>query len=326
MLRPIAVETAMAKRKRKVKRSGEARGLLATEALEGVPADARKLAEQIAGDGGTALAAYREPFCGHGVVLAMLPLDKVAPTPFQRDLSEPHVERLATVIEKLGRFLDPIVAVREADGSYHTPNGNHRLHALKKLAARAVTALVVPEARVAYQILALNTERAHNLKEKSLEVIRMARALAIDSDRAEADFAFEFEEPAFLTLGCAYEKKARFAGSAYQPVIRRLDEFSDQRLAKSLVRRDEVAAVLLELDEAVNEAVAKLKERDFTSPYLKPFVVARINPIRFQKTPTGDLKSVLEKMLAGARKFDAAKVKASDVQAAAGPPPGAEGA
>ena len=314
----------MAKRKRKVKRSSEPRGLTATEAATDVPAEARKLAEQIGADGGVALAAYREPFGGHGVVVAMLPIEKVAPTPFQRDLSQTHVERLALVVEKLGRFLDPIVAVRNSDGTYQTPNGNHRLHALKKLSARAVTALVVPEARVAYQILALNTERAHNLKEKSLEVIRMARSLAVDSDRAESDFAFEFEEPAFLTLGCAYELKPRFAGSSYQPVIRRLDAFAETKLSKSLAARGEIGKLLIELDEAVNDVIAKLKERDFTSPYLKAFVVARINPIRFAKNPTGDLKSVLDKMLASAKKFDADKVKASDVQAAAGPPASAE--
>ena len=314
----------MAKRKKAVRRSSEPKGLLAGDATMDVPAEAKKLAEQIAGDGGSALAAYREPFGGHGVVLAILPIEKVAPTPYQRDLSAPHVERLARVMEKLGRFLDPIIAVRVKDGTYQTPNGNHRLHALKKLSARAVAALVVPEESVAYQILALNTERAHNLKEKSLEVIRMARALALDSDKKEIDFSFEFEEPGFLTLGCAYEQKSRFAGSAYQPVIRRLDSFAETKLAKSLIERGEIAKVLLELDEAVNEVVAKLKEREFKSPYLKPFVVARINPIRFAKNPTGDLRSILEKMVASAKKFDAGKIKESDVQATGGPPPSSE--
>lgn len=309
----------MVTRKKPVKRSSEPKGLLAGQVLTDVPAEAKNLAEQIAADGGTPLAAYREPFGGHGTVLAMLPIEKVEPTPYQRDLSKPHVERLARVIEKLGRFLDPIVAVRTPAGTYHTPNGNHRLHALKKLHARAVSALVVPDEKVAYQILALNTERAHNLKEKSLEVIRMARSLAA-GDRNEIDFAFEFEEPGFLTLGCAYEQKSRFAGSAYQPVIRRLDVFAESKLAKSLEKRGDVAIVLLELDEAVNAAVAKLKEREFTSPYLKPFVVARINPIRFQKTPTGDLKSVLEKMVASAKKFDTGKIKPGDVQSLGGAP------
>ena len=105
------------------------------------------------------------------------------------------------VIETLGRFLDPIIAIRHDDG-YLTPNGNHRLQALRRsLASRTIVALVVPDPTVAFKILALNTEKAHNLREKSLETIRMARALAKTCDEAEASFAFEFEQPAFLTLG-----------------------------------------------------------------------------------------------------------------------------
>jgi ParB family chromosome partitioning protein len=313
----------MAKRKKAVRRTEEARMLGADAVLSEVPKEARDAADRVAADGGTALVSYREPYGGHGVVLAMLPIEKVAPTPYQRDLSKPHVDRLANVVDKLGRFLDPIIAVRGADGVYYTPNGNHRLHALKKLKARAITALVVPEEKVAFQILALNTERAHNLKEKSLEVIRMARALA-PTGRSESECIFEFEEPMYLTLGCAYEKKPRFAGSSYTPVIRRLDSFSDDKLSKSLARRDEIAAQLLELDEAVNVVVANLKEREFKSPYLKPFVVARINPIRFQKVPTGDLESVLAKMIASAKKFDPGKVKAADLQGMGGAPPSEE--
>ena len=64
------------------------------------------------------------------------------------------------------------------DDGYWTPNGNHRLPALKKLGVRTVVALLVPEPEVAFRILALNTEKAHNLREKSLETIRMARELA----------------------------------------------------------------------------------------------------------------------------------------------------
>ena len=75
------------------------------------------------------------------------------------------------------------------DAGYWTPNGNHRLQALKKLGYRAVTALVVPDADIAFKILALNTEKAHNLREKSLETIRMARALAKDSDAPEDELS-----------------------------------------------------------------------------------------------------------------------------------------
>ena len=78
--------------------------------------------------------------------------------------------------------------MRGEEGVYRTPNGHHRLAALRSLGAKSVTALVLPEPEIAYKILALNTEKAHNLREKSLEVIRMARDLAGRGDLAEEDY------------------------------------------------------------------------------------------------------------------------------------------
>ena len=138
------------------------------------------------------------------------------------------------VIETIGRFLDPIVVVRE-DGQYFTPNGNHRLQALKKLGVKTVMALLVPDPAVAFKILALNTEKAHNLREKSLETIRMARALAKRSDATEDSFAFEFEQPAFLTLGhllrgaaAAERRRLPIDPAARRRLSRRADRQSDQ--------------------------------------------------------------------------------------------------
>ena len=133
------------------------------------------------------------------MVQAALPIDLVEPTPYQRNLSDTHVRKLETVIGKIGRFLDPIIAVRIAKpdyaAKYWVPNGNHRLQARRKLGARTITALLVPDTDVAFKILALNTEKAHNLKDKSLEVIRMARNLAKLKPRAtEQDYAAEFAQ------------------------------------------------------------------------------------------------------------------------------------
>ena len=82
------------------------------------------------------------------VLLVALPVDRVEPTPYQRDPSDAHVKRLMGVIEKIGRFLDPIVVIRSGEG-YFTPNGNHRLQALKKLGVKTVIALLVPDPDVA---------------------------------------------------------------------------------------------------------------------------------------------------------------------------------
>src|SRR5687767_4977587 len=151
------------------------KGLSPAEA--GQAADESKaLVESIVADGGVVVGSYRDPLGGHGAVVALSPIDKVEPTPYQRDRSETHVKKLANAMERIDRFLDPLIAVR-MDGKYWTPNGNHRLGATRLLGGKSVVALVMPEPDVAYQILALNTEKAHNLKERSLEVIRMYRGL-----------------------------------------------------------------------------------------------------------------------------------------------------
>jgi ParB family chromosome partitioning protein len=313
----------MAKKKtvrRRKRVSAKSVGLSAPETADIQDSAARALAARIAEDGGAVLAVYREPFGGTASVLAALPIDRVEPTPYQRDPSDPHVKRLMNVIETLGRFLDPIITVRH-DDMYWTPNGNHRLQAMRKLGAKSVMALVVPDPEVAYKILALNTEKAHNLKEKSLETIRMLRALAGErGSRTERDLVFEFDQPAFLTLGAAYEQRPRLSGGAYNPVLRRIDDFLDEPLPRALKERIRRAGLVLEIDDQVAAIVDKLKKRGFTSPYLRPFVVARINPIRFSKSTEFDFDEVLGRMQKNASKFNVERVKQEDVVRAGGGP------
>ncbi len=298
------------------------RGLLATDlARRESPADVLELEAEIEKDGGAVLRSFRDPLGGKWQILAALPIEKVAPTPFQRDVSPAHAKRLEAVIDRLDRFLDPIIAVRTPEGSYWTPNGHHRLTALRALGAKAVTALVLPDPELAYKILALNTEKAHNLREKALETVRMERDLAErDPSAAERDYALEFEEPAFLTLGLCYEENGRFSGGAYHPVLKKVDEFFDSPLPKSIVRRGERASKVLELDGAVTDAVAALKERGLQSPYLRAFVVARVNPLRFHKGPLPGFDATISKMLTSARNFKAGSIKMEQLARTGGAP------
>jgi ParB family chromosome partitioning protein len=276
-----------------------------------------RLARDVESGGGSVIGSYLEPFGGRGLLVAALPIDRVEPTPYQRDPSDAHVKRLMAVIEKIGRFLDPLIVMRH-EGGYWTPNGNHRLQAMKRLGAKSVIALVVPEAEVAFKILALNTEKAHNLREKSLETIRMARAMP-PGDR-ESDHAFEFEQAPFLTLGFCYEQRPRFSGGAYQPMLKRIDDFVDAPLARALAARERRAARLLGIDDKVTEIVAALKDRGLTSPYLRPFVVARINPIRFSTAEAFDFDEVLDRMQKAAAKFNADRVRQEDIARVGGGP------
>src|SRR6266478_3281807 len=243
------------------------------------PAEVVTLASRIDQDGGAALTIYREPVGGHWQIFALLPREKVQPTPYQRDLSKAHAERLLKAVKKIDRFVDPVVAVR-ADGGYWTPNGNHRRHVLEKLKTAFVPAIVIPEAEVAFQILALNTEKAHNLKEKSLEVIRMYRGLIERGEkRDEEAFAFQFEEAYFATLGLLYEKYPRFAGGAFAPLLRRVDRFLDKPIKTAYATREERAALVREANDALAVVVDKLKRRGIRHPFVKNFVLARCSPL-----------------------------------------------
>ncbi|MEP7246835.1 MAG: ParB/RepB/Spo0J family partition protein, partial [Gammaproteobacteria bacterium] len=270
--------------------------------------------------GGAPIGAYREPLGGGVIMLASIPLGAVQPTPFQRDLSPTHVKRLAAKIDETGAFLDPLIVVRGEDGRLWTPNGRHRLAAAKVLGLKQITALISPNEALAYRILALNTEKAHNLKDRSLEVIRMARNLAKkDGQIRESTFSAEFEAPEFLTLGAVYEQAPRFAGGAYSSFLKKVDRFGDRPLVSSLRDRDGYASRLLEIDAQAKRIIAELTKKGFKSPYLRNYVVARLNPVRFHKIKKGETKppmpiaQALTRMAAAAKKFNLASVSNSEI-------------
>ncbi|HXZ58671.1 MAG TPA: ParB N-terminal domain-containing protein [Steroidobacteraceae bacterium] len=312
---------APARRRGRLAPGGKARGLDAAEVMASLEDPAlAPLTALVRTAGGAPLGAYREPLGGRTLLLASLPLGAVQPTPFQRDLSPTHARRLAQKIDETQAFLDPIIVVRGADGQLWTPNGRHRLAAARVLGMKQITALISPDEALAYRILALNTEKAHNLKDRSLEVIRMARSLAASRGREpETQFAAEFEAPELLTLGAVYESSPRFAGGAYSAFLKKVDRFSERGLAASLRQRQDHAARLQEIDARVKSLVAALQARGFRSPYLRNYVVARINPVRFHKAKQGatappmPLAEALTRMAAAARTFKLASVSNSDL-------------
>ncbi len=139
-------------------------------------------------------------------------------------------------------------------------------------------------------------------------------------DRPEREFEIEFEGAALVTLGFCYQQNGRFSGGAYHPILKRCDKFLGAKLPTALITRRARAEKLLELNELVNEAVKGMKARGLESPYLKAFVVARINPLRFQRKPTADFDETVDKMLGSARRFDAGKIKADQVARSGGAP------
>ncbi len=282
------------------------------------PAAVVELARQIESDGGAALCAFQEPIGHKWHIFALLPAPLVKPTPFQRDLSPAHAKRMTEVMKKLGRYTEPIVAVRTESGEYWTPNGNHRRAAAVKLAAETIPAIVIPDPDVAFQILALNTEKVHNLRDKALEVIRMYRGrLAANPRAAEKTFAFEFERPHFATLGLIYEKRPRFSGAVYSPLLSRVDKFLNEPLADAFGEREQRAAQVERADELLNDLIARAKKRGLTHPYLKNYVVARCNPLTRARKNVPSCKAALESMCRALEQFDLSKIHFGEVRTAA---------
>jgi ParB family chromosome partitioning protein len=320
--KPTAAEPTAAKKRARRKAPPRSSGLEPSACFDVGKLEAlAALRARVEAVSGAVVGGYCDPLGGHPLLLALLPIDAIEPTPFQRDLSDAHHKRLADVIGKTGRFLDPVIAVTAPGEGFWTPNGRHRLAAMQRLGARAITALVVPDREVAWQILALNTEKAHNVKERALEVIRIYRGL-LDEDpsRPEATFAFYLEDPALVTLGICYETNGRFAGGAYHPVLRRVLAFRDAPIGDAIAEHEALADATRALDDGVSEAVERLKARGLSSPYLRSFVVARVNPLRFMKGALPEATEVLATMRERAARFNADKVRQEDLARAGGAP------
>jgi ParB family chromosome partitioning protein len=307
------------------KRAAKTTGLEPRDCALAAPGELAPIQARVEREGGVVLAAYRDPLGGHPLLLAILPIDGIQPTPFQRDLSEAHHKRLADVINRTGRFLDPLIAVPAPEAGFWTPNGLHRLEAMRRLGARSIAALILPEREIARQILALNTEKAHNLKERALEVVRIYRGLVEEEGgRPESEFSFFLEDASLVTIGIAYDRKRDFAGGAYHPVLRRVEAFSGDPVRSVYAVHERRAALLLEVEEKVAAVIERLKAKGLESPYLRSFVVARINPLRFVKGEFPPPEEVLETMRHRASRFNVDRIRQQDLAAGAFGPAGEE--
>src|SRR5262249_46361307 len=101
--------------------------------------------------------------------------------------------------------------------------------------------------------------------------------------------------------------------------LKKVDRFSDKPLSATLREREGYAARLLEIDAQVKKIIASLQAKGFKSPYLRNYVAARINPVRFHKVKKGDTKppmplaQALTRMAAAAKGFNVGSVSNADL-------------
>lgn len=104
--------------------------------------------------------------------------------------------------------------------------------------------------------------------------------------------------------------------------MKRLEGFFDEPIQDALKVREKRADLLLAWDDDVVKVVDALKAKGLQSPYLKNYVVARVNFLRFKKDGEFDFEDTIAKLHAATKKIDAAKVEKDDIAKMGGAPAG----
>ncbi len=256
----------------------------------------KDIIKEFEAEGIKVLSVYDEPYGGNEQIFAIMPVDLVRSAPFQRDLSSAHVKKLAQSISHIGRFLDPIIVVKSSSGEYWTPNGHHRLEAAKLLGLKEIPVILILDEAVGRYVLAMNVEKAHTVRDKALEVIKLYEELLKDSpERHEKEYEGVFESGAYPTLGLIYKQEERFHGSAYESILRRIDNLIDVPLIDAYEIRKKRAAMLKEVDTIVEEIVQRMKEKGVTHPFIRQAIINSASPIKRKRIIEETYDEIMEK-------------------------------
>ncbi len=249
------------------------------------------------------IAEFREPLLGHTLEIEMVPVEELTVIEIQRKPSQYHVKRLADSIRKLG-FLVPVIGIRR-DGRVVIIDGQHRYLAARELGIGELPVIVVPE-KLAYDLMELNVEKQMSLREKAYVALNVYRWYRdVDPERAETDLELRdaIESVHYVTLGLAYEKAPKLFGSAYESILHRVDRWLDLPLSEALGKREERAAMVLEVERLVREAVAKLQELGVNHPFLPRAVVSFANPIGRKRIIEESYEEVMRRLADNVRRL-----------------------
>jgi ParB family chromosome partitioning protein len=228
--------------------------------------------------------SFRDPHKRQTVTLKSLPIDRLEVVGHQRKPRPAHIEHLVSSIDRIG-FIVPLVAIETTEKGrpqHIVIDGQHRLEAARDLGIRRVPVLVVPD-RLASRMMNLNVEKDLNIREKAAVSLGIYRSF-LDSNPAlkENDDEVEdsIERAYYVTLGFAYEKAGRLAGSAFEPLLKKCDFFLRKTLEKASGTRELRAATVLEANSLVKEVIAAAKELGAFHQYFQYQLISSIDPFR----------------------------------------------
>lgn len=228
--------------------------------------------------------AFKEPFKGYEASFDEIPTDKLEIVPYQRKPSKAHISNLSRSISKFG-FVVPLVVAKKDENTYIVLDGQHRYLASLELGITKIPCIVVPS-ELTTLMLTLNVEKQPTIKEKAYVSLRVYQALLEESPEkmeTDPDILESVEEIYFVTLGLVYDRKDRFAGSAYESIMKKADFALDIPLEDGWKERGRRADVIYEIDSIVTDIVAQLKDMGRWHPFIYKEVVSYVNPIKRKK-------------------------------------------
>lgn len=226
----------------------------------------------------------------------------------QRKPRPAHLKALTTSLERMG-YVTPLVAV-ERDGRHVIIDGQHRFHAAIELGVKEFPVVVVPE-RLARRMMSLNVEQNLNIRERSTIALSIYRDFLEESpNRAEdhGDIVDAIETPHLVTLGLAYERSGRLAGSAFELILKKCDGFLDRPLHEAYEIRDGRAGTLLEAADRVKAVEEALKARGSWHSMARYQIISYANPTKRARKPA-DFDRTFAKFIATLTELEASPQK-----------------
>ena len=226
----------------------------------------------------------------------------------QRKPRPAHLKALTTSMERIG-FITPLVAV-ERDGKYVIIDGQHRFQAGVELGVKEFPVVVVPE-KLARRMMSLNIEQSLNIRERATIALSIYRDMLEESPgRSEehGEIVDIIETAHLVTLGLAYERSGRLAGSAFEPILAKCDGFIDKPLRDAYEIRKERAETLLEAAKRVKAVEDALKAQGAWHSMARYQIISYANPTKRARKPS-DFDKTFAKFIASLEELEASPRK-----------------
>jgi len=241
---------------------------------------------------------YQEPVKGKEIQFGLIPISELEISPYQRDLSQTHVNNLMQSISSIG-FVDPLVVYKEND-KYYVINGQHRLEALKSLITdenQLVSVVIIPK-EDALAVLKLNIEKAPLLKDKAVQSLKVYQDLVEKyPDESEINAVSSYiEEPILITFGYVYKDYPRFAGTPFYNILKKVDVFLDESLNEANEIRKRYAQEVKEAYNLFVEARKKFTEYGIKSLEATQLLGSLMNPYKKQRNIEDDFITAVNKI------------------------------